>query len=143
VLIIPFSSAARNATSTLLLFKLLGLSQAYLASLLVLVVSLFPLTYPWVVTIPWVLAHMLTGHLGRGSCLFAGMYAARVPYTHARTRTQMHTHTHAHAHAHAHTHARTRTHARMHMHTYMHMQACCSRVSTRQRRSSAWSAPSG
>ena len=96
VLIIPFSSAARNATSTLLLFKLLGLSQAYLAALLVLVFTLFPLTYPWVVTIPWVLAHMLTGHLGRGSCLFAGMLCC--------SRA-------VHAHAHAHAHTRTLAHA--------------------------------
>ena len=77
VLIIPFSSAARNATSTLLLFKLLGLQQAYLAALLVLVITLFPLTYPWVVTTPWVLAHILMGHWGRAICLFAG--AARPP----------------------------------------------------------------
>ena len=53
-------------------------NQAYLASLLVLVVTLFPLTYPWIVTIPWVLAHMLTGYWGRGSCLFAGTLQVRV-----------------------------------------------------------------
>ena len=61
MLIIPFSSAARNATSTLLLFTLLGISQPYLASLLVLVITLFPLTYPWVVVTPWVLARILLG----------------------------------------------------------------------------------
>ena len=72
-----------------------------------LVFTLFPLTYPWVVTIPWVLAHMLTGHWGRGSCLFAGVlcYAARVPCTH----------THTHEHTRAHTHTRTRTHMHMNM----------------------------
>ena len=96
VLIIPFSSAARNATSTLLLFKLLGLSQAYLAALLVLVFTLFPLTYPWVVTIPWVLAHMLSGHWGRGSCLFAGMLCCSRTRTHTRTHTHTRTRTHMH-----------------------------------------------
>ena len=64
VIIMPVSGAARNAIITQLSYYLLGdLPFRNLAALGVVVFTLFPLTYAWVVCLPWVLVCIL--FLGR------------------------------------------------------------------------------
>ena len=76
IITIPVSAAARNAMWTLLLFPLRGVPSCYLAALRVMVFTLFPLTYPWVVVLPWVLAHVAAGRLLLGLGLWLGMVLA-------------------------------------------------------------------
>lgn len=69
VLTTPFSNAARNATLTIVIFKLLVVPYAYLASLCVIVFTFFPLTYPWAMVTPWVLGKLLVGAVWRSMLL--------------------------------------------------------------------------
>jgi hypothetical protein len=61
VLLIPFNSAARNACVSLLLFRFFKVPYAHLGATLSIGLSLFPLTYPCLVCVPWVVGLVSTG----------------------------------------------------------------------------------
>ena len=55
IIIMPIAGAARNAMITELFYYVLGVPCRHLAALGVVVFTLFPLAYAWVVSLPWVL----------------------------------------------------------------------------------------
>ena len=70
-IIMPVSGASRNAMLSLLSYKLLGLPCKHLAAFGVMVFSLFPLAYAWVVCLPWVACLLLGGQWFRGVLLLS------------------------------------------------------------------------
>ncbi|KAL1496797.1 hypothetical protein AB1Y20_014384 [Prymnesium parvum] len=80
VLTLPFSDSARNATLTLIIYKALSMPYAHLAALGVIVFTIFPLTYPWVVCTPWCVAYLVVlgggADTARGVLLLAALVAS-------------------------------------------------------------------
>ena len=72
-IIMPISGAARNAIFCLLAYRLLGMPFAHIASLGVVLFTLFPLTYAWVVCLPWVAVWCASGKWLVGLTLLAIM----------------------------------------------------------------------
>jgi len=90
-IIMPISSAARNAMICLLTYRVLGLPCAHIASFGVVLFTLFPLTYAWVVCVPWVVVWCATGHWLTGLTLLMVMAAALSGRTDSEKKLQVET----------------------------------------------------
>lgn len=88
VIITPFAGAARNAIFSLVVYWCLGLPGAHVAALGVVIFTLFPLTYAWVVCVPWVAIWCASGHWFVGLTLISVMVAVLSGHSEAELRLQ-------------------------------------------------------
>ena len=72
-IIMPISGASRNAIFLLLVYWALDLPCAHIACVGVVLFTLFPLFYAWVVCLPWVLVWCFTGRWVTGLLLLVAM----------------------------------------------------------------------
>uniref|UniRef100_A0A7S2IN93 Uncharacterized protein n=1 Tax=Haptolina brevifila TaxID=156173 RepID=A0A7S2IN93_9EUKA len=89
IIVMPIAGAARNAMLTEFIYAVLGVRFRHLAALGVVIFTLFPLTYTWVVSVPWVLILLLvSGEWRTGVVLLALMVGSLSGHTASELRLQ-------------------------------------------------------
>ncbi|CAK9023557.1 Transmembrane protein 245 (Protein CG-2), partial [Durusdinium trenchii] len=74
VFMMPVKMAMYHAGATFLLFKLLGIELLYLAAMMSIVLTVFPLIYAYWVCLPWCIVYALNGNYQTAIALFCLHY---------------------------------------------------------------------